>query len=277
MTHTRPPGSAPADGLACAWGTLAALAAPAAAFAILASVPGAASAQVVHGTIRTQEKELFVAGAKVTVVDSLGAPLGETLSDARGRFTLVLKATAPFQLSIYKLGWTPSSTDWIRAARTDTLEYDLLVPAEPIGLSLVNVSGEKSFNTRAFEDAKRLGWKVYGPDLVEQHRNTSSTFLQLLRQIGATGVIIDDHPEIGAVRGRGNGPGGACVRSMRTNRCLVVVLDGVLAGYTPPVETRDIYFLAVLTASESTARWGADAPWGAIVIYTRQNGDKKNP
>lgn len=79
------------------------------------------------------------------------------------------------------------------------------------------------------------------------------------------------------MRGRGPGPAGACVQSVRTNRCLVVVLDGVLAGYTPSVETRDVYFLAVLTASESTARWGADAPRGAIVIYTRQNGDKKSP
>lgn len=270
MTLTRPPGSRSAGGLVCVCGQLAALA----AFAL---GPGAAFGQVVHGIIRTQEKELFVAGAKVTVVDSLGAPLGETLSDEKGRFTLVLKATKPFQLSVFKLGWTPSSTDWIRAARTDTLEYDLLVPAEPIGLSPVNVSGEKSFNTRSLEDAKRLGWKVYGPDLVEQHRNTSTSFLQLLREIGATGVIIDDHPQVGAVRGRSPGPSGACVRSMRTNRCLVVVLDGVLAGYTPPVEARDIYFLAVLTASESTARWGADAPWGAIVVYTRQNGDKKSP
>ena len=248
-----------------------------AVLAVLASASGAACAQVVHGTIRTQEKELSVAGAKVTVTDSLGAPLGETLSDAQGRFTLVLKATAPFQLSVYKLGWTPSSTDWIRAARTDTLEYDLLVPAEPVALAAVNVAGGKSLNTRFFEDAKRLGWKVYGPDLVEQYRNTSPTFLQLLREIGATGVIIDDHPLFGAVRGRGSGPNGACVRSMRTNRCLVVVLDGVPAGYTPPVIASDIYFLAILTASESTARWGADAPWGAIVVYTRQNGDKKNP
>jgi hypothetical protein len=43
------------------------------------------------------------------------------------------------------------------------------------------------------------------------------------------------------------------------------------------VNPRDIYFLAILTASESASRWGDKAPWGAIVIYTRMNGDKKSP
>jgi hypothetical protein len=39
----------------------------------------------------------------------------------------------------------------------------------------------------------------------------------------------------------------------------------------------DTYFIAVLTASQSAVQFGDRAPWGAIVLYTRMNGDRLHP
>ena len=238
-----------------------------------------ARAQVIRGTVRTQLGEARVPNARVTATDSANATMAEAVSDSAGRFSLHIASARRFRVNVAKIGLQPSSSDWVNAALTDTLEFDVLVPADPIALSSVEITAEanKSFNTRSLEDAQRHGWKIYGPDIINQHRNTASTFMQLLREVDATGVIIDDHPQIGAVKGKGNGPNGACVRSTRLNRCLAVVLDGMPMGYAPYVNPRDIYFLAILTASESASRWGDKAPWGAIVIYTRMNGDKKSP
>lgn len=253
MNGTRPPRRGIAGGLVCACGCLAAT------FA----AGGAARAQVIHGSIRTQEQQVYVPGVKVTVVDSLGKPLGEAVTDAAGKFTLVLNATAAFQLSVFKVGWAPSSTDWIHAARTDTLEYDLFVPADPTELAPVNVTGQKTFNDLAFDEAKRRGWKVYPPQLIEEHRNKALNFADLMRDVGVTSIRI----------GRSN----ECTRSNLTGRCLVYVVDGQVAGQFIYISPRDVYFIAVLSATESAVQYGDRAPWGAIVVYTHQYGEKKNP
>ena len=237
-----------------------------AAAALAVPFGGVARAQVIHGTIRQQQSQTVVPGAKVTATDSADLILGEAVSDGAGRFTLALAAGKLFKITVLKVGWQPSSTDWIKAVRTDTLVVDFIVPADAIALAPVEIRGAKSFNTGSLEDAKRHGWKVYEPELVERHRNNATTFTNLMREVGATSVRLDD-------RNRD------CIRSVRYSRCLVFVIDGVPAGPSVTLipDPRDVYFFAVLSATESASQWGDKAPWGAIVIYTRMNGDRKRP
>jgi hypothetical protein len=230
---------------------------------LLAAVPMVPGAQVVHGVVRTQVNEMLVAGAKVSVTDSLGASLAEVLSDASGKFTVSLKTSTAFKVSVFKIGWMPSSTDWIHAARTDTLEFDLLVPGDLVMVAPVTVTGEKSFNELYYEEARRRGWKVYAPALIEAHRDRANSFSDLMRDVGVTSIRI----------GRSN----ECTRSNLTGRCLVYVLDGRPVGQYVYINPHDVYFIAVLSATESAVQWGNNAPWGAIVVYTRMGGDKKNP
>ncbi|HVT40505.1 MAG TPA: carboxypeptidase-like regulatory domain-containing protein [Gemmatimonadaceae bacterium] len=235
-----------------------------------------ASAQVIHGTLRTQQLETPVTSARVAANDSAGIELGATTSDARGYFILAIRSRAPFRLNVLKIGWLPSSSALMTAAPGDTLDLDMLVPADPTAIAAVEIKGEgnKSFNTLHFEEALRHGWKVYSPELVEFHRNNSASFTALMREVGVSGVQIDDHA---------NSSGQFCARAVRymtqygKPRCLAYILDGVPSGSFVYVNPRDVYFFAVLNASESASRWGDKAPWGAIVIYTRMNGDKKNP
>jgi hypothetical protein len=217
-----------------------------------------------------------VSSARVTANDTAGRELGATTSDGGGHFTLTIRSRTPFKLNVLKIGWLPSSTELITAARSDTLDIDMLVPADPTAIAAVEIKGEtnKSFNTLHLEEAILHGWKVYSPELVAFHRNNSASFTALMREVGVSGVQIDDHA---------NSSGNFCARAVRymtqygKPRCLSYILDGVPSGNFVYVNPRDVYFFAVLNASESASRWGDKAPWGAIVIYTRMNGDKKNP
>ena len=233
-----------------------------------------ADAQVIRGTIRTQEREALVPNAMVIALDSAGVTIREVMTDNLGRFTLVVNHGKPFHVTVRKVGWLPSMTDYISGAATDTLHFDLLVPADPVTLNTVEVKAEadRSFNARGLDEARRRGWKLYPPPLVEQHRESSMNFNDLLRATGAQGLVLP----AGGISGGGR-DAQECIRSNRTRRCLVFVVDGVVSGTSIFVNPRDVYFFAVLSSTESAVQWGDRAPWGAIVVYTRMNGDKKSP
>jgi len=234
-----------------------------AVFGAAAALPDPASAQLVRGSLKAEGGSARLAGAKVTVTDSSGKTLFDLVSDAEGRFTFRMPEVKPFKVNVLRIGMQPSSTDWLRAAAADTLSIELTVPSEPVALAPVEVLGAKSLNERSLEEARRSGWTVYEPEVVERHRGTARDFNDLLHAVAATSVRI----------GRPN----ECVRSVRYGRCLVYVLDGIPSGPSIFINPNDVYFFAVLSASESAVRWGERAPWGAIVVYTRMYGDRRKP
>ena len=139
-----------------------------------------------------------------------------------------------------------------------------------LGLHLIKIEeflDKKDHYPRSWcviEEARRRGWKVYAPEIIDRYRDQASTFVNLMREVGATSVRLDDRPN-------------ACIRSLRNNKCLVFVVDGLPVGPYIWVSPRDVYFFAVLSATESAVQWGDKAPFGAIVVYTRMYGDKKRP
>ncbi len=275
-THTRPPGAHLPDGLVCVRDVRArtmCVRALLCAFPLLSVLTASARAQVVRGTIRTQEREALVPNAQVIAIDSAGRTIREVMTDGFGRFTMVVNYGKPFRVTVRKIGWLPSMTDYITGGVGDTLNLDMLVPSDPVTLNAVEVSTEadKSFNARGLEEARRRGWKLYPPPLIEQHRESTMNFYDLLRNTGAQGLVL---PAGGMGGGRESQE---CVRSNRTRRCLVFVVDGAVMGTSVYINPRDVYFFAVLSSTESAVQWGDRAPWGAIVVYTRMNGDKKSP
>lgn len=223
-------------------------------------------AQLIRGTVRVLGTTRIVTGVRVTAVDSLGRTLLEAVSDERGRFTLALKTEQPFRVVARKVGLEPSFSELLRATVADTLEMDLQLPTDVAELPPVEVAGErgKTPNQRAYDDAVRHGWKVYSPDKVAEQREKYRDFTDLLRGLQVSGIRI--------------GRPGECIQSTRfMNRCLAYVIDGVPAGPYALVIPTDIYFFAVLSATDSAVQWGDKAPWGAIVIYTRMYGDRARP
>lgn len=207
-----------------------------------------------------------VSNARVTAVDSGGRVLAESTSDSTGRFTIALRATGPVRIEARKIGVDPSYSEYFRVTPADTLEMDVGVPADVPSLPTVEVPGTpvRTRNELAYDDAVRRGWKVYPPEKVAAQRERYHEFMDLLRGMQVTGIRI--------------GRPGECIQSTHFNgRCLAYVIDGVPAGPFLTVLPSDVYFFAVVSATDAAVLWGNRAPWGAVVIYTRMNGDRNKP
>jgi hypothetical protein len=102
---------------------------------------------------------------------------------------------------------------------------------------------------------------VIQPEVVAQHRSRARDLTELLRSLAPRNIQMPRNPR-------------DCIRSMRNNGCVTYVVDGQILGMDAYVLPEDIYFLAVLTPSESAVMYGNRAINGAIVVYTRMNGDR---
>ena len=245
---------------------------------LLSIVPqGSARAQLIRGTIRAQGSDAVVQGASITALDSLDKQLFAVSSDDKGHFILPLSSRLPFRVTVRKIGWQPSSTDLIHASPTDTLDMDLAVPVDGVTLNTVEVDGKKirSFNEESYSEAKRLGWKVYEPSEVESRRYEFSDFENMMRALQVTGVKMPGMSSRSlAVTANGTTD---CYVNIRNGRCFTFVVDGQAVGTSYPINPTDVYFIAILQASQSSVQFGDKAPWGAILVVTRMNGDKKSP
>jgi hypothetical protein len=269
QSYVRPPAASPPGGLTCVRQRASSL-----GIAILATISAAIpahrlEAQLIRGTIRAQGSEGsegIVQGARIAVLDSLDRQLVAVLSDEKGHFVLPLSSGLPFRMTVKKIGWQPSSTDLIHATANDTLDMDLMVPMDGVVLPGVEIDASKttSFNQRSYSEAKRLGWKVYEPAEIEAHRNEFSNFENMMRALSVTGVKMPATSR-------------DCYINIRNGRCLTFVVDGQAVGKMWLVNPVDVYFLAILQASESSVQFGDKAPWGAILIVTRMRGDSRNP
>jgi hypothetical protein len=232
---------------------------------------------LIRGTIRAQGSDAVVQGASITVTDSLNTQLVAVRSDEKGHFTLPLTSNIPFRVTVRKIGWQPSSTDLIHASPTDTLDMDLAVPVDGVTLDEVDVNAKKgkSFNEESYAEAKRDGWKVYEPSEIESRRYEFSDFENMMRALQVTGVKM---PGTSSTFKTQMAPGQSdCYINIRNGRCFTFVVDGQAVGPNWVVNPVDVYFIAILQASQSSVQFGDKAPWGAILVVTRMNGDKKSP
>jgi hypothetical protein len=241
-----------------------------AAAALLLVTP--AHGQVIRGVLRSQVTSRAIERARVTAMDRNGRVLGETIASDAGSFTLRVDAgNAPFTLTVRRIGIEPSTTQEFTLAPHDTVEYELTMPETPVMGDTVRITGLPSYNEVKYQEAVRRGWLVFSPAEVAKHREMVNNVYDLLRWSGANSLVIPTrHTD--------------CVRSARyvagdrrNDRCMVWVVDGQVLGPLPVLNPRDTYFMAVLTASQSLMQYGDKAPWGAIVIYTRMNGDQIHP
>lgn len=225
--------------------------------------PLAAFAQVIRGTARHAATGEPLPHVRIMALSLDGASLGETAADETGRFLLRVRArTQPFAISVTRIGMKPTLSNTLDLAPRDTLDVDFSVAEEAVRTDTVRVTATPGLNEVRLREAERRGWRVFHPKDVAAIRDRVLNFEDLLRSTGSTGFILSQRRD-------------ECVRSTRTNRCLLIVLDGVpLAGSYPNINPRDVYFLALLSPNQAMMQFGDRGPNGAIVIYTRAYGDK---
>lgn len=227
--------------------------------------PSPLIAQVIRGTARSADIDQPLARARIIALSLDGVSLGETVSGDDGRFLLRVRSRGrPFAITVMRIGMKPTLSEMLQVGARDTLDLDFSVAEEAVRTDTVRVRASPGLNEVRLREAERRGWKVFHPRDVAAIRERVLNFEDLLRSTGYTGFLLSQRRD-------------ECIRSTRTNRCLLIVLDGVpLAGSYPNINPRDVYFLALLSPNQSVAQFGDRGPNGAIVIYTRAYGDKLN-
>jgi hypothetical protein len=224
------------------------------------------NAQVLRGTVRLRDDSIRVDGARVIAEDRAGRRLAETLTDEQGRYSIRITATSGtrIRLSITRIGLQPTLSDEYALSAADTISADLFVRELPSTLEEVRTSAVASLNAQRFAQARRRGWRVYDPATIEARAANSPGLNELLRSLGAPGLIVPQRP-------------GDCVKTTRTGQCLAVIIDNVLVSGAVHMNPREIYFLAIVGSSDARIEWGDRAAYGALAIYTRMHGDQRRP
>lgn len=240
------------------------IAAGLAAVGCVAAMPSAAHAQLVRGSVRSGSTMLPVELATITAKDKDGTVLATTRTDPLGSYEFTVRPDVPFDVEVRRLGFQVSTANVKALASSDTVDFEFLMTEVASAADAVVVTGEMGLNDRRLEEAKRRGWKIYEPELVMAHRERASSFVQLLQSMGNAGLVLPRDAM-------------GCVRTTRNNRCLTYVIDNQVMGTSALILPADVYFFAILGASESRIQFGDRAPWGAIVVYTRSRLDRVQP
>jgi hypothetical protein len=227
--------------------------------ALLCATP--AAAQTVRGTVRSIETSLPIPGVQILLRDSLGVVIGSTVSTDEGFFILRASVQRPFSVQARRLGLQMADTELLRFTAADTLELEFRLAQVALEVDAVEVTGMAALNEERLQEAYRKGWQVLSPELIAMHRDRARDLESLLRSVGTQSISWPRN-------------GRDCVRNTRTNRCYAFVVDGQVLGQEAMILPNDIYFVAVLTPSESRSVYGSRAMDGAIAIFTRNYGDR---
>lgn len=231
---------------------------------LLAGLPAFASAQIFRGAVRVVNTAKAIPLATVTARDSAGNVLAMATTDTAGLWALrVRRAEGPIELRVRRLGFEMGSYTVPARSASDTLEYEFLLTEIAAAAEAVRVTADVSLNEKRLSEAYRRGWRVYEPEVIAAARDRAPDLPQLLRTLGTTSVYPPRGPN-------------DCFRATRNNQCLAIVVDGLVLGPTAMILPNDIYFLAILGASEARVQFGDRAPFGAIAIYTRSRYDRTN-
>lgn len=221
------------------------------------------AAQVLRGIARTANEDRPIERARLVAMLEDGRAIAESFTDADGRFFLKVNArNAPFVIAVTRIGMKPTMSNTLYLAPSDTLDVDFSVAEEGIVTDTVRVRAAPTLNETRLNEAERRGWKIFPPKEVELIRGRVQSFEDLLRSTGYPGLVISPRRE-------------DCIRSTRTNKCLLIVVDGVpLGGSYPNINPRDVYFMALLSPNQAMLQFGDRGPNGALVVYTRAFGDR---
>ncbi|MBU6365735.1 MAG: carboxypeptidase regulatory-like domain-containing protein [Gemmatimonadetes bacterium] len=231
------------------------------AAAVVAAAP--LEAQLLRGTAVAAQGGRPISGARLVATLADGTEVGRATTDEAGRFQLAVTARhAPFTIAVTRVGLRPTRSNVLLLAPTDTLVADFEVEEVRVALDTLRVRGAPTLNEVRLREAERRGWRVFPPAEIAQHRERANSFEELLRSTGYPGFVISSRRN-------------DCIRASRTNRCLLIVVDGVpLSGMDAPlINPRDVHFMALLSPNQAALQYGDRAPNGALAVWTRTPGN----
>jgi hypothetical protein len=128
-------------------------------FAMLLCLAGAASAQVIKGTV-TDGASRPLAGVLVAVIDRSSAVRGRALSDEQGRFTLVAPAPGAYQVRTTRIGYRPIVSEPIVLADGQVVNRQFALSIVPLALDTVRAQAKVACRMTT-ADSAIAAWRVW--------------------------------------------------------------------------------------------------------------------
>lgn len=98
--------------------------------------------QVIRGRVMVAGDTLPLANAEVSLSDSLGSLLSQTVSDSKGRFSLHVPRPGSFRIRAWAMGYTTSRAR-IRVREKEVVEVEFRLALEPITLEPLLISARR--------------------------------------------------------------------------------------------------------------------------------------
>jgi len=150
----------------------------------LCLVSRSALAQEIVGELVDEETGLAIDGVFLMAVDSAGVARAGALTDADGRFRILLPSSGVYTLSTQRIGYRTTTSPELRVSPGQTLPYRMEVATEAIILENLSVSAERRCSlmegagvtlTRLWDEAQK-----------------AMTVAEWTRDVGVVEMLIED-------------------------------------------------------------------------------------
>jgi len=219
----------------------------------------APGAQGIAGRVTDTSDSLAIIGATVSVFDTAGVLNGIARTDDAGRFAVRVPLPGLYGLYIQRPGYVPFTSDWLRAIGAEYVIFDIVLTRLPRTLSPVVVEAKRpSRRERKIGGVslRSIDGDIITPEEVQAFARDAADVLDLIRSKRLGWVRISN----------------LCPVSMRTNRCLTVIIDEVLS--VSPDDPPDEYEAVLHSVRPEEIEWMFVSPSaGPVAIATLRGGD----
>jgi len=234
-------------------------------------LPCVCAGQSISGRVLEESSGRPVAGAAVSLVDRSGKTKVQVLADSVGQFLVAPPQAGDYRLLAERLGCRSTLSPLLSLKLEGTVELDLIVDPEPIGLEGLEVSTEseavRSLRSYGHTPAE-LGSRWIDRKKIEAVRSALRPS-DVIRWQGIAGIhvrVSNASPALEPL----------CVETLRSGHpgCALTVLNGVIVD---PVEVNQldpsaIESIAVLSPVDAATLFGTRGGNGAVLVWMRTGG-----
>lgn len=162
----------------------------------LTIIPTVSQSQTVSGAVRDREGGAAVGSAQVTVLDTLGTVVTTVGAESKGEFRVTLEHHGVYRIRVSALGYAEALSDVFTLEPLESLQVDLWLSPEPIGLPALEVRSRRrplmdNVMLQGFVERREKGWgRFLTRDQIEVR--DAGTVAQVLGTV--PGVTIVRHP-----------------------------------------------------------------------------------
>jgi hypothetical protein len=227
---------------------------------------GSANAQFVKGTVRDATSKDPLEGAFAALMDTTGAMVYGARTDRRGHYVIQVRYPGIYAIVATYPGHLREVSGWLTLTAADSVGVVSSLAPFRTQLSPVVIRGQRD-SLRALRvfglSLNMFGGTIITPAQVTEAAKRSVTVYDLVESLHVPGLMLR------YMRGGEN-----CITYVRTNGCVLPVIDGVLyerdaTELNKLLGPESISYMMYMRPTEATTYYGTLAHNGVLFIVTK--------